>query len=49
MQHLEENIWLKSDTRFKNNKVVLCDRYIDSSLAYQGACTGIGIEEVKNK
>lgn len=28
------------------NKIVLCDRYIDSSLAYQGHAREIGIEEV---
>jgi dTMP kinase len=27
-------------------KVVLCDRYLDSSLAYQGYARGIGIDEV---
>jgi len=31
----------------KQGKIVLCDRYVDSSLAYQGYARGIGIEKVK--
>lgn len=42
-EHLVEKVM----PALKNNKVVLCDRYIDSSLAYQGHARGIGIEEVK--
>lgn len=30
----------------EENKIVLCDRYIDSSLAYQGYARGLGISEV---
>ena len=30
----------------KAGKLVLCDRFVDSSLAYQGYARGIGIDEV---
>jgi dTMP kinase len=41
-QHLVERVL----PAMKENKIVLCDRFIDSSLAYQGHARGIGIEEV---
>ena len=41
-QHLVEKVW----PALKAGKVVLCDRYLDSSLAYQGGARGLGIDNV---
>lgn len=41
-QHLVETIY----PALAQGKVVLCDRFIDSSLAYQGFSYGLGVDEV---
>ncbi|EST51775.1 thymidylate kinase [Brevibacillus panacihumi W25] len=41
-QHLVEKVL----PALEAGKLVLCDRFIDSSLAYQGHARGLGIEEV---
>ena len=41
-QHLVEKV--KPD--LEAGKIVICDRFIDSSLAYQGFARGIGVEEI---
>ncbi|PLR93325.1 dTMP kinase [Bacillus sp. T33-2] len=41
-QHLVEKV----RPALVNGQIVLCDRFIDSSLAYQGYARGLGIEEV---
>ncbi|MCY6960627.1 dTMP kinase [Clostridium brassicae] len=43
-QHMAERVI----PALKNGKMVICDRFIDSSLAYQGYARGIGIDEVMN-
>lgn len=43
-QHLVEKVW----PALKENKLVLCDRFLDSSLAYQGGARGLGVEKVLN-
>lgn len=41
-QHLREVIW-PAVTR---SEIVLCDRFLDSSLVYQGVARGLGVEAV---
>ncbi|MFA6675258.1 MAG: dTMP kinase [Bacilli bacterium] len=43
-QHLVEKVW----PALKEGKIVICDRYLDSSLAYQGGARNLGIDEVLN-
>lgn len=43
-QHLVEKVL----PALKENKIVICDRFVDSSLVYQGIARGIGIDEVYN-
>ena len=42
MQHLHEKVV----PALENNKIVICDRYLDSSLAYQGYARNVGLDNV---
>ena len=33
-------------TKLRKGNIVFCDRFVDSSLVYQGVARGIGVEEV---
>ena len=41
-QHLVEKIW----PALEEGKIVICDRYLDSSLAYQGHARNLGIDNI---
>ncbi len=41
-QHLVEKIW----PALEEGKIVICDRYLDSSLAYQGVGRNIGMKNI---
>ena len=43
-QHLVEKVW----PALKEGKIVICDRYLDSSLAYQGGARDLGVDNVLN-
>jgi dTMP kinase len=41
-QNLVEKIW----PAIRSGNIVICDRFIDSSLAYQGGARGLGVQEI---
>ena len=43
-QHLREKV----QPELEGGKLVLCDRFVDSSLAYQGYARGLGMEFINN-
>ncbi len=43
-QHLVEKVW----PALNEGKIVICDRFLDSSLAYQGGARGLGVDNVLN-
>lgn len=41
-QHLVEKVW----PALKEGKIVICDRFLDSSLAYQGGARELGVDNI---
>ena len=41
-----QHFYEKVEPALKEGKIVLCDRFIDSSLAYQGHARGLGMDDV---
>ncbi|MCH5180083.1 MAG: dTMP kinase [Erysipelotrichales bacterium] len=41
-QHLIEKVW----PALKEGKIVVCDRFLDSSLAYQGGARELGVDNI---
>jgi len=41
-QHLVEKVW----PALNKGNIIICDRYLDSSLAYQGGARGLGVNQV---
>ena len=41
-----QHFYEKVEPALEEGKIVLCDRFIDSSLAYQGHARGLGMEDV---
>ena len=44
VQHLNDRV----EPALSQGKLVVCDRYVDSSLAYQGYARGLGVDFVSN-
>ena len=42
-----DHVERRSARRWRQGRWVLCDRFVDSSLAYQGGAGGLGIEAVR--
>ena len=44
IQHLKDRVI----PALESGKLVICDRYVDSSLAYQGAARGLGTDYIES-